>query len=170
MIKNYGGTATEIKVYAGMKENVATLGMCNSVKTIIIDSNWYNKIINNQYVDKHEEDWAGIILNEDLGYKTGWMGMQTFENYNWLVSEYVNITGFPSDWGHKLMQGYDKVMSADNQWLKYHIDTYEGQSGAPIVYNNYVIGVHTLGSEDWQFNQGVTLNNKRFYGLLPYIN
>ena len=170
MIENYGGTATEIKVYAGIKENVATLGMCNSVKTIIIDSDCYNKIINNQYVDENEEDWAGIILNEDLGYKTGWRGMQTFENYNWLVSEYVNITGFPSDWGYKLMQGYDKVMSADNQFLKYYVDTYRGQSGAPIVYNNYVIGVHTDGSKKLQFNKGVTLNNKRFYGLLPYIN
>lgn len=144
--------------------------MCNSVKTIIIDSECYNKIINNQYVDEDEEDWAGIILNEDLGYKTGWRGMQTFENYNWLVSEYVNITGFPSDWGHKLMQGYDKVMSADNQFLKYYVDTYGGQSGAPIVYNNYVIGVHTDGPQKWQVNGGVTLNNKRFYGLLPYIN
>lgn len=144
--------------------------MCNSVKTIIIDSECYNKIINNQYVDEDEEDWAGIILNEDLGYKTGWRGMQTFENYNWLVSEYVNITGFPSDWGLKLMQGYDKVMSADNQFLKYYVDTYGGQSGAPIVYNNYVIGVHTDGPKKWRVNGGVTLNNKRFHGLLPYIN
>lgn len=73
----------------------------------------------------------------------------------------VKIGGYPADLGQRqyIMSGPATLES--NGRLHYTIDTFGGQSGAPILdnVNNRIIGVHSAGYRDLDLNLGAALDS-----------
>lgn len=78
----------------------------------------------------------------------------------------VSVTGFSSDLSYESTgQGRLKNSSSGYNEMTYTCDTYHGASGAPVytdlVYNGVhyyvVIGIHTSGTGDYQYNSGVRM-------------
>lgn len=108
-------------------------------------------------------DWGVIVLNCNAGNVLGSMGFKALESApsgNW------SVTGYPADkspansmWTHAA----PVAVRNSNTW-KYEIDTYHGQSGAPIwrleagtACGNCAIGIHTTGGTT--SNSGVRITN-----------
>ncbi len=102
--------------------------------------------------DKDDAYDYGLIRlnNKPLGNTCGYFGYSANSAY---IGTNVTISGYPGDksssnyqyWRQWEMSG--KITLSTSHRLYYLIDTYDGQSGAPIFKdNNIVVGIHTKGN------------------------
>lgn len=95
----------------------------------------------------HEGDYAFIVLNNGLGDKTGFFGIESSIS----VGTTMFTAGYPQDKGGKAMymsQGEIKKVEADRVY--YDADTIGGQSGSPVYIKKngkiYIVAIHTVGT------------------------
>lgn len=95
-----------------------------------------------------ENDYGAILLQEPIGNTVGNIGYVSRSNAE-LQNALVNVVGYPGDkpgtmWGH-----VRTLKSFDVDQLFYDIDTYGGQSGAPVILwegDSYQsVGIHNYG-------------------------
>jgi V8-like Glu-specific endopeptidase len=107
-------------------------------------SNWIENV-GPQY------DLGLIILDEPLGDELGSFAFGTFSNAE-LVGTATTVCGYPADRDHGRNQYRDtrQILAVDPYALRYRIDTFEGQSGAPVWLDvngtPVVVGVHVSGA------------------------
>jgi glutamyl endopeptidase len=101
------------------------------------------------YDKNHEYDYGAIILPENLGDSTGWLGFGAYSDAT-LTSSTANISGYPGDqpagtqWYHAR-----RISSVGERKVYYDVDTFGGQSGSAVyrIHNGarYAVGVHAYG-------------------------
>ena len=104
--------------------------------------------------DKEAEfDYGAILLPEDarLGERLGWLGYANRED-DYIEGRTLNISGYPGDldpygfqWWHA-----QAIETVGERTLRYEIDTFGGQSGAPVWErtsegHRYGLGIHNYG-------------------------
>lgn len=98
-------------------------------------------------------DYGVIHLDTPLGERTGWFSVAVARDEE-LNGTFVNLSGYPGDaaGGFGIYQLFhaDIISSVVESRFFYTIDTYGGQSGAPVwqELNNgsrQVVGIHTYG-------------------------
>lgn len=101
------------------------------------------------------EDWAIITLKNNLGTKTGWLGLH-WQSSNYSSSQLVYAYGYPSqingaDARYRMCKSSGYIRSQTSKYLKGDWDLTGGFSGGPLVEYisgaGYVaIGIHKDGS------------------------
>jgi V8-like Glu-specific endopeptidase len=144
-----GGWATQIQVSPGQDGNNFPYSSVVS-KKFEVPEEWVASRGTNP-----DFDYGVIFLDESLGERTGWFSVAITDN-NKLDGASVNLSGYPGDaaGGFGIYQLFhaDQVSSSpgDSRFY-YSIDTYGGQSGAPVWIelddngNRQVVGIHTYG-------------------------
>ena len=104
---------------------------------------------------KSSEDWAIITLKNNLGSKTGWLGLH-WQSNNYSSSQLVYAYGYPSqingvDAKYKMCKSSGHIKSQTSKYLKGDWNLTGGFSGGPLVEyisgSGYVaIGIHKDGS------------------------
>ena len=98
--------------------------------------------VNNQSSD---QDWAIIVLSSNVGANTGWFGKGWSTGS--LNGKNIFVTGYPGDkpaW--TMWEGDGKITSTYTYRLRHDVDTFSGQSGAPMYDSNHIVwGIHTTG-------------------------
>jgi glutamyl endopeptidase len=100
-------------------------------------------------------DYGCILLPTELGNTVGWFGYGNYSDSD-LQDAAINISGYPGDKPDGT-QWYDaRAIASVEDWnLHYDIDTYGGQSGAPVIRvidgARYAVGIHNYG--------GATMNS-----------
>jgi len=97
-------------------------------------------------------DYGAIILPESHRYgdDLGWFGYAAWDD-DVLSSNVLNLSGYPGDkeagtqWFHK-----QRALTVEEHELTYEIDTFGGQSGAPVWIktaegHRYGVGIHKMG-------------------------
>lgn len=144
----HGGWPKSIEVIPGMDDNLRPYKsyIGTSFRSVV---GWVNG-------KKREYDYGAIILPRDSrpGDKTGVFGFAAKDN-QYLLSAYLNLSGYPGDKGLPLPLGdqqyfmAQKAKSVAPRVIYYEIDTMGGQSGSPVwvkVGNaRYAVGIHTNG-------------------------
>lgn len=154
--------ADKILAYPALNKKSAPFGVVEIVKAYTF-TDWTNH-------GDHKFDIALLILNQSIGFYTGWGGLLN-TNDQALANEKVHITGYPGD-GDK---NCDEMWSMSHtvktiypEHFDYEIDTYAGQSGSAIWISKYalpmIIGVHTRGSTI--VNSGVRISAQKFTTLV----
>ncbi|WP_052046329.1 trypsin-like serine protease [Candidatus Paracaedibacter symbiosus] len=133
--------------------------------------------------DKQHYDFGMVILDDPIGYFTGWSGIACAAD-NVLKSHKISVTGYPGDKGEgdfkstQMWTMEDELKRVDSQQLAYDIDTHEGQSGSAVwskweekdYEGYYTVGVHTdKGSQRAEENLGVRLSYSKFQCLLEWL-
>lgn len=100
-----------------------------------------------------EEDWGVIELTCNAGNVYGWLG---YEIADAAAMRSATVGGYPSSREGQFWSGVGKVLQGgDARRIYHHVDTTQGQSGAPIFTSNialsfptkeYIHGIHTLGT------------------------
>ena len=105
----------------------APYGMCTA-KTLYTVNGWANDGL-------QEYDYGAIRLNCSVGDTTGWFGyFHQAASHN---GQQAIIAGYPGDKGGHTMWTMTGTISATlPRRLTYTVDTYGGQSGAPVYTNN----------------------------------
>lgn len=120
-------------------------------------------------------DWAILILYENIGYDSGWVGYRWYHDYSACVNLPVEITGYPKYVNNGSTVQYNpfamkgSITSATDSRLWYTIDTSGGNSGGPIwgADDWYVVGVHTNGGTT--SNSGSRMNEFMYTTVVETI-
>ena len=150
------GWAYRAKVYPGVNDYTSTYLGYAWVADVFMSPYW----IDYEYP---EFDWAILILASNIGTETGWFGISYS---NSLLGTQVTVTGYPSDVEDE--SGYwmqltdtSTVTEVNTYTISHNVDTYKGQSGAPIYDSNYrIVAIHTSGNN--VMNYGTRITNKLF--------
>jgi glutamyl endopeptidase len=149
-----GGWPQQIEVIPALNGDIRPYGQAISTK---FESN--NGWINDRNSDY---DYGVIILDKALSEEIGWFAFAAAED-NYLNSNIANISGYPADLDKATKQYYHarKITRSSSRRIYYDIDTYGGDSGAPVWMNfgenkRVAIGIHTNGGSTSNFGTRIT--------------
>lgn len=141
----FGGWAVEIEVIPGLNgQNMRPFGSVRSERFSSVDR-WTLE-------EDPDFDLGCVHLAEPIGAQVGWFAFGTLPPER-LGSILVNVSGYPADRGAGAEQyhGRNRVVRVTDRRIFYEVDTYGGQSGAPVWIHEdegeapLVIGVHAYG-------------------------
>lgn len=150
-----GGWATNVTASPG-RNGTSTPYNTYQNKTLYSVKGWTEK-------GKPEYDYGAIKLDGSPGNITGWFGYRTTNGDLNPTGQTATISGYPDDKTLGTMwKDSDNITDALEYLLLYQIDTYDGQSGAP-VYRNYSdtgqtsIAIHTGSLASGPYNRGTRI-------------
>lgn len=157
----FGGWASQIEVIPGLN------GSGNKGRP-------YGSIVSTRFssVDRwteHEDadfDIGCIHLDQAKGTEVGWFAVGALPPDE-LESYLVNISGYPADRGGGFEQYHNRnrVLRVSERRLFYEVDTYGGQSGAPVWIHEaenappLAVGIHAYGTSATPTAFGITANS-----------
>ena len=115
-------------------------------------------------------DYGAIIIPNDLGNSTGWLGFGVYSDAQ-LTASVGNISGYPADKAAGT-QWYDahQIASVNARKVYYDIDTFGGQSGSACyrIINGarYAIAVHAYGGNTT--NSGTRIVTPVFQNMVAW--
>jgi glutamyl endopeptidase len=147
--KSLGGWASTIELIPGLNGDGDGL-----------DARPYGSVASQRFSSVHrwvngedaDFDIGCIHLDEPLGLQVGWFAVAALPSER-LEGFVVNVSGYPYDRGFGAEQYYgrDLVVGVSERRLFYEVDTYGGQSGAPVwIYEDddappLAVGIHAYG-------------------------
>lgn len=110
-----------------------------SVKHFYVCSNY------TYYGDDYQDDYAILVMKQNVGDTTGWFGLDYepdsfFEN----SSRTFSVTGYANT-GSIMMTESGNITDCDTYILHYMMDTVGGQSGSPVYRGNSTSGYTAYG-------------------------
>jgi len=140
----FGGWAREIAVSPGRNGTAFPCGTATSTRFASLDA----------WVEREDPDFdVGCIhLDQPLGERLGWFALGALPPKD-LEGYLVNVSGYPVDRGGGTEQYHhrNRVLRVSDRRLFYDVDTYGGQSGAPVWIHEspdappLVVGIHAYG-------------------------
>ena len=110
------------------------------------------------WIDENDsnEDWAVIETAEDIGNTVGWLGKKWQSTS--LNGTSVNVTGYPGDkTANTMWRGNGTITSSTSGRLGHSCDTFNGQSGAPVLNgSNQVLAIHIGGNSSSGYGTRMT--------------
>ena len=111
-------------------------------------------------------DIGCIHLSEPIGTQVGWFALGT-RGAEELAGFLVNISGYPVDRGRGSEQYHavNRVLRVSDRRIFYEVDTFGGQSGAPVWIHEdadgppVVVGIHAYGVGGTPASAGITANS-----------
>jgi V8-like Glu-specific endopeptidase len=159
----FGGWATSIEVIPGLRGAGADP-----------DLRPYGSVTGDRFssVDRwtqHEDadfDYGCIHLDQPLGDTVGWFGLAAMAPEQ-LSGFKVNVAGYPADRGagNELYHAAARVLSVTERRVFYDVDTFGGQSGAPVWIHEtegsppVAVGIHAYGTGGTPANMNLTANS-----------
>jgi glutamyl endopeptidase len=124
-----------------------------------------------------DHDYGMVKLRCDVGNSTGWMGW--WYRTETLTGQYFYVEGFPGDKPYATMWWANgPIVSQTDRRVRHDIDTYNGQSGAPLYrYRSAseglcagwcITGIHTTGNPGDNHN-GATRFNAAVMNDINYV-
>jgi V8-like Glu-specific endopeptidase len=141
----FGGWADSIEVSPGRNGADFPYGTVTSGRFSTVDR-WKEK-------EDQDFDIGCIHLDEPIGLKTGWFALGALTPSE-LLNYQVNVSGYSADRGAGAEQYHhrNRVLQVGDRRVFYDVDTYGGQSGAPVWIHEtkdsppLAIGIHAYGA------------------------
>jgi len=154
----FGGWVSEVEVSAGRNDDTFPFGTIKATRFSALEK-W-------EASEDPDFDVGCIHLDEALGSKTKVFAVvspppETLADFR------VNISGYPSDRGAGKQQFFhsNNVLSVSQHRVFYDVDTFGGQSGAPVWIHESenappkVVAVHAYGTGGTPFDMGIKANS-----------
>ncbi|WP_170856969.1 trypsin-like serine peptidase [Geodermatophilus africanus] len=159
----FGGWASSVEVVPGLNgqgsdSGARPYGSATSTRFSSVDQ-WTS-------TEDPDFDIGCIHLDEALGKRVGWFAVGALPP-EYLQGFLLNVSGYPGDRGDGLEQyhGRNRALRVSERRLFYEIDTYGGQSGAPVWIQEdedsqpVAVGVHAYGVGGTPAALGITANS-----------
>jgi glutamyl endopeptidase len=164
--KSNGGWATSIQFNAAQNDSSVPFGSAWATRLVSF-SGWTN--------DGDEEwDIGMLILNEDLGNETGWMGLISTADNN-LSEHQITVSGYPGDkGGQEMWAAAAPIVGVQSEQLQYDAFTKGGDSGSGVygvwqgIAGEHVCAAHTLGANGIP-NTGTRIASDKFPVMVSWM-
>ena len=129
---------SSMTVYLGRNETYTPITASVSYYYVCANFTYFN--------DDDKDDYAIVVLSTSPGNTTGWFGLG-YQNDSFFLNNTFTITGYPGDKTYGTMwKASGSVNSCATYVLNHSIDTYAGESGAPLYSSsNVVYGIQVSG-------------------------
>jgi glutamyl endopeptidase len=159
----FGGWATSIEVIPGLRgagtdADLRPYGSVTSERLSSVD----------RWTESEDPDFdiGCIHLSEPKGDEVGWFALAALDPEA-LNGYLVNVSGYPADRGsgNEQYHASNRVLRVTERRLFYEVDTYGGQSGAPVwVHENdgappLAVGIHAYGIGGTPSDFGIVANS-----------
>jgi glutamyl endopeptidase len=159
----FGGWARSVEVIPGLvgpgtDPGIRPYGSVTSERLTSVD----------RWIDHEEADFdmGCIHLDEPKGEEVGWFALAALSDDE-LHGYRVNVSGYPADRGAGFEQYHaaNRVLSVTDRRLFYEVDTYGGQSGAPVWVHPtaseppLAVGIHAYGIGGTPANLAIVANS-----------
>lgn len=173
---NLGGWAKEIKIAPGRYGSEFPFPKASTVTKPLVARRFDS--IKGWIEDLNTDfDFAVIHLEDPVGSETGWFSIAS-EDDTTIKGLLVNVAGYPGDREFGRFQYFasskiDKVLTSR---FFYEADTYGGQSGGPVWFQDntnqpVVIGIHSYGvGGSFKLNSATRINTDVFQILKNWID
>src|SRR5262245_39443973 len=141
----YGGWAREITASPGRNGASLPYDTITSTRFASLDA----------WVEREDPDFdiGCIHLDQPIGERLGWFAIGALPPKD-LEGYLVNVSGYPADRGAGTEQYHhrNRILRVSERRLFYDVDTYGGQSGAPVWIHEaidaapLVVGIHAYGT------------------------
>lgn len=112
-------------------------------------------------------DWGIIVLQDNIGYTTGWFGIGTTEGT--LDNKMITAAGYPNDRPYFQYIATDTIYGCDEYTCCYRADVDNGQSGGPVYdINNTVWAINIKENNNLNFNRGARITKVLFDLITSY--
>ncbi|KYG30512.1 trypsin-like serine peptidase [Bacillus gaemokensis] len=106
--------------------------------------------------ERPADDWAVINIDKDLGNQTRWFGYNSG-----LPNGSITVTGYPGDKSYgQMWTGVGSIVRTANNVAYHNVDTYGGQSGAPMYDYNYQVYAIHVGYNGTDLNRGARITQE----------
>jgi len=157
----FGGWASSIEVIPGLNgggSDARPFGSVSSTRFSSVDR-WTTS-------EDPDFDVGCIHLDEPKGAEVGWFAVGALPPEE-LESFLVNVSGYPADRGAGTEQYHNRnrVLGVSDRRLFYEVDTFGGQSGAPVWIHEQedapplAVGIHAYGIGGTPSSMGITANS-----------
>jgi glutamyl endopeptidase len=141
----FGGWASEIAVSPGRNGGTFPFDTVRSTRFASVDA-WIGR-------EDPDFDIGCVHLDQPIGERLGWFAIGALPPKE-LEGCLVNVSGYPVDRGDGTEQYHhrNRVLRVSERRLFYDVDTYGGQSGAPVWIHEsikappLVVGIHAYGT------------------------
>lgn len=157
----FGGWASTIEVIPGLNGTGGQARPYGSVTSTRFSSL-------DRWTEKEDPDFdiGCIHLDQDKGTEVGWFALGALPPAE-LEAYLVNVSGYPADRGAGAEQYHNsnRILRVSERRLFYEVDTYGGQSGAPVWIHEsegappLAVGIHAYGVGGTPANFGITANS-----------
>lgn len=157
----FGGWVGTIEVIPGLNgtgSNARPYGSVTSSRVSSVD----------RWVESEDPDFdiGCIHLDVDAGTKVGWFSVGALPPAD-LEGYLVNVSGYPADRGagNEQYHSRNRIVRVSERRLFYEVDTYAGQSGAPVWIHEkegsppIAVGIHAYGTGGTPANFKITANS-----------
>lgn len=122
----------------------------------------------------HDVDLALLILDRSVGNEVGWLGVSHYSQFGAFEGREAHNTGFPVRYNGEMLTGKGKFLECeDEEEMRYHINTTQGQSGGPVwieeKHGIMALGVNTYANEIDKYNGGVRFSKKKLEMIVNWI-
>ncbi len=147
-----GAVIEDVVVYPGRNGNSYTIS--TTADTIYTD-------VSHTGTNNWNWDYAIVTLNDPIGNTCGWFGLYATTNSNNLYLQDFIVAGYPQDkasGSNRPMYKSEGIVGNITTYQLHHsADTYDGESGAPLFYENssgefVVIGIQVGTSDNETYN------------------
>ena len=159
----FGGWASSIEVIPGLvgpgtDPKLRPYGSVTSERLSSVDR-WIE-------AEDADFDMGCIHLDEPKGEEVGWFALGALSAEE-LTGYRVNVSGYPADRGAGFEQYHaaNRVLSVTDRRVFYEVDTYGGQSGAPVWVHEsegsppLAVAIHAYGTGGTPANLSITANS-----------
>ncbi len=157
-----GGWATSVTAIPGKNGSTRPYG------TFTSETMW----ISNEWKNASDPNWDLGIIKLSSAPDVGAFGFSVNSD-SWLKGQTVRLTGYPDDKkgsdDHTQWTASDKIGNVTSFLVYHKIDTFSGQSGAPIFVDstNTAVAVHT-GDLSSTYNRGVRITQAHYDFMLSF--
>jgi len=159
----FGGWASSIEVIPGLAgpgadRKLRPYGSVTSGRLSSVD----------RWIDHEDADFdiGCIHLDEAKGEEVGWFALASLPVEE-LTGYRINVSGYPADRGAGFEQYHaaNRALSVTDRRVFYEVDTYGGQSGAPVWVHPtdtappLAVGIHAYGIGGTPANLGIVANS-----------
>ena len=141
----YGVNAKEMRIYVKNNSN-------NFNTTYYYPYSW---VLSTAYTSSFDSnyDWCVVQTQNNIGTSTGWFGYSTASSSN----RNVYLSGYPTDHSYFQYSAAGIMNSISSYRVSHNVDSYSGQSGAPLYDSNgYVYAIHTGGDSSLNYGCRIT--------------
>lgn len=139
--KGQGGYLSKVQIYQANTNGTKGATSIASVTGLVPNGDWVSK--DNASPNNYPlgaDDLGLIVINNNKGLNTGWMGMTS----NLSLNQAISLAGFPVDHRDQMWGMSGNVSQIKNSLFSYiNISMYPGQSGSPVFNTgNNIVGIN----------------------------
>ena len=131
------------------------------------------RVSTSENIENAKHDWALILLQDEIGYQSGWFGLSNFSTIDMATPSETQSpflqAGYSKDRGRELTVhiGCALIAASTDRALIFHqCDAINGDSGGPIFYFKdslpVLMGIHVATTKDHDSTVGIAVPTSSF--------